>query len=468
MPRCADAPLRQALECDQCCSVQFGTDAQRRIGHSDSEASIFLELACPSSSRQRAASQRKCGASAEQVRSKCISNPGPLMSSVNSQFGGFTADLTAPVVPASVAKPWAFELHRGLAGLAELREEWQGLLGGMPAANYLQSPQWIASYMSALAPAAENVHLIAARRGAGLDAVFALESVAHGVGAVRVPGLRLISGDHMHLSDLAISGKAERLWAEFRGWLEQQRELSWQVFSAKGVCVDAVLGRLLNSPLARQDIISRPHPPTAWLDCSQGAAHALKDVGRGHTGNVKRLLRRARELGPLSYEAVTDGQHLHAALQSFLRVEGSGWKDQAGSAIQQDPKLMAFYTQLARDFGSRGACRINLLRLNGEVIAAQFGLVSNRQLNLLKIGYEPRFAQLAPGHLIMRYTIDSVCADASLDRLSFVTNPPWAHLWKPQHTEVENHLWFRRSLMGQALRGAARAWTARPRLRRTR
>jgi hypothetical protein len=164
----------------------------------------------------------------------------------------------------------------------------------------------------------------------------------------------------------------------------------------------------------------------------------------------------------LHYEAVTHPAELEIALERFLEVEGSGWKDGAGSAVNQHPRLVAFYRQLAREFGARRACRINLLRLGGKVIAGQFGLVTNQQLNLLKIGYAPDYAHVAPGHLIMQHTIESVCADHELKRLSFVTSPNWAHLWKPEATPVHCVSVFRNAASGRLLACGARvalAWS---------
>ena len=38
----------------------------------------------------------------------------------------------------------------------------------------------------------------------------------------------------------------------------------------------------------------------------------------------------------------------------------------------------------------------------------------------------------------MMRVIERSCADPDLDRLSLVTHPSWAHLWKPQLAEVDH------------------------------
>jgi hypothetical protein len=188
---------------------------------------------------------------------------------------------------------------------------------------------------------------------------------------------------------------------------------------------------------------------SAWLDCSQGVDHALAAVSKSFRQNLKRLTRRAESTGALQYRMVTRPDELEAALDQFLAIESSGWKKDTGTAIAQDASLVEFYRGLVRDFGARGLCRINLLTLDGTTIAAQFGLISDRQLNLLKIGYSNDHANIAPGNLIMRDTIEQVCADPALDRLCFVTHPPWAHLWKPHLTSVDYVTLFPATLSGK-------------------
>jgi CelD/BcsL family acetyltransferase involved in cellulose biosynthesis len=387
------------------------------------------------------------------------------MTALESSFSDLAlSPYPAHEAPAPSRSRWAFQVCRGEAGLESLRNEWRDCLAQSASTTYLQSPEWFSAYLKTLAPRPDSVHLVAARQRSRLVGVFVVESASLGSARFGVPVLRLISGKHMHLSDVGVPAGTPNAWVEFDTWLHAQRDLPWQLLLADHICGDSSLASLLAQPGANQTLsVECQDTPTRWLDCSQGLAHALRNVSKSHCGNIKRLTRRARELGTLSYEAVAEPDRLDAALQDFLQVEASGWKAEAGSAIELHPHLLAFYRQLTREFGARRQCRINLLRLNGEVIAAQFGLISNRQLNLLKIGFANPHAALAPGHLIMQHTIESVCADPQLARLSFVTDPPWAHLWKPEVTPSRQIAIFRRSPTGRLMYWGLRLWRARPR-----
>ena len=385
------------------------------------------------------------------------------MTAVHSTFKDSAIDEpSGALTRARGRSAWSFQVKHGESGLQMLRNEWRSLLEQYPSTSYLQMPEWFSAYLKTMAPQPRGVHFIAARHQKRLASVFVVESGTLGRQSLGVPTLRLITGKHMHLADVGVPPAMTNVWSEFHAWLHRQRELPWQVLLANGVCTDSSLASLLRSCDNDALAVSALAAPTLWLDCSQTLAHALRHVSKSHCANIKRLTRRARELGSLSYEAVTDAERLDAALHDFFEVEASGWKAGAGSAIKLNPSLVAFYRQLVREFGARRECRINLLRLDGEVIAAQFGLISNRQLSLLKIGFANKHAALAPGNLIMQHTIESVCADAGLARLSFVTDPPWAHLWKPEATSTHRVAIFRKSLTGCLMYGALRLWLARP------
>ena len=386
------------------------------------------------------------------------------MNASHSTFGNSAIGVRSVAVARACGRSaWTFQVRHGEPGLQMLRNEWRSALEQHASTTYLQSPEWISAYLKTLAPHPRGVHFIAARHQTRLVGVFVVESGALGSPALGVPTLRLINGKHMHLADVGVPAGSTNVWREFHTWLHRQHELPWQVLVGDGICDNSSLASMLRAGDSSALSVCAVNAPTLWIDCSRTLAHAFRNVSKSHCANVRRLKRRARELGALNYEEVTDPYRLDAALQDFLYVEASGWKAGVGSAIKLHPNLVAFYRQLVQEFGARRECRINLLRLNGEVIAAQFGLVSNRQLNLLKIGFADRHAALAPGHLIMQYTIESVCADAQLDRLSFVTDPPWAHLWKPEATSTLRIAVFRRSLIGRTMYAALRLWLARPR-----
>lgn len=350
---------------------------------------------------------------------------------------------------------WRFAVLRGRQGFETLRPRWQALVDRLPHATYLQQPGWIAAYLDALATD-DTIRFVTASRGDTLCGVLVLTRKAGGLKGWLVPEVQMISGPHMVLADLVADRDDTALWPAMLDWLAHQRSMRWLVMHLPVVCADSTLGRAMRHYRDRQAMQSS-RTNSAWLDCSDGLEHALRDVSKSFRQNLKRLTRRAQGMGALEYRMVTRPEELERALEQFLTVESSGWKKDTGTAIALDERLVGFYRALVREFGPRGMCRINVLTLDDQAIAAQFGLISDRQLNLLKIGYSHEHGSVAPGNLIMRDTIEQVCADPALDRLSFVTHPPWSHLWKPQLAPVDYVTLFPETLSGR-LTYAAATW----------
>ncbi|MEX8492366.1 GNAT family N-acetyltransferase [Sphaerotilus sp.] len=353
---------------------------------------------------------------------------------------------------------WRFEILRGRQGFAALRPRWQALVDHLPRSTYLQQPGWIGGYLDSIAGPDESLHFVVASRGTELGGVLVLKRSA-GLQAWLKPEVEMVTGEHMVLADLVGDARDHSLWPAMLDWLAQQRAMRWAVLRLPAVSASSALGQALPEPGAHR-CLRTTRTQSAWLDCSQDMAHATQAVSKSFHQNLNRLTRRARTMGTLDYHVVSAPQALEPALEQFLGVESSGWKRECGTAIAMDPALVRFYHRLVHEFGARGACRINLLTLDGTAIAAQFGLVSDRQLNLLKIGYSQEHADIAPGHLVMRHTIEQVCADPALDRLSFVTHPPWAHFWKPQLTPVDSVSLFPPTPVGRATHTLSGWWQA--------
>jgi CelD/BcsL family acetyltransferase involved in cellulose biosynthesis len=351
---------------------------------------------------------------------------------------------------------WTFSIARGIAGWQTLSRPWQALVDGCAEASVLQQPAWYGAYLHHLCRDPERVVFVSAWRRRTLAAVLPLEIAHQQVGTLHYREARLITHAHMVLADMAADPRtAVECWPLLLDWLQSRRALPWDVLQLEGVCRGACLDAALTTRPATM-AFAEPLRDTAWLDCRGTVDQALAQVGRAHHANVRRLRRRAETRAPLRFDVIDDLAGLDAALNDFLAVESSGWKADAGTAIAHHQPLQRFYQTLMQQFGQRHACRIHLLRHGDDVIAAQFVLVGGRQMNLLKIGYQESCADIAPGHLIMREAVEAACADPDIDRLSFVTHPPWAHLWKPQITPVLQHSIFHPSWRGWALYQVAR------------
>jgi len=123
-------------------------------------------------------------------------------------------------------------------------------------------------------------------------------------------------------------------------------------------------------------------------------------LSRKHRSNLRNRFRRLERLGAIGLDIVTTEQALEASLDDGLRIEPSGWKTEAGTAIHCDPDVSKFYRELASRAAKRGMLRLMFLTVNGNRIAFAYVLEYRNKLYALKIGYDPDFAQYSPSKLL--------------------------------------------------------------------
>jgi hypothetical protein len=159
--------------------------------------------------------------------------------------------------------------------------------------------------------------------------------------------------------------------------------------------------------------------------------------------------REAGSLGRRSYlglEAHTTG------LDTFLGVEGAGWKGKSGTATSLScaPISRAFFRQVLRAFGATGDARVEVLTIGGQPAAAFIMVRAGAQWNMLKIGYDPRFSTFGPGAILLKLFLEQAAEDTGIEEVSLITSVPWAARWHLMQEPTYDFAAFMPSLAGRA------------------
>ena len=115
---------------------------------------------------------------------------------------------------------------------------------------------------------------------------------------------------------------------------------------------------------------------------------------------LRRNERRLAELGRLQYVALESGGDVGAWTEEFLRLEASGWKGRAGSAMACAAAARAFFTAVAAEAFRRGRLMMLALRLDGRPIAQLCNFVSGRGSFAFKVAFDEAYAPFSPGVLL--------------------------------------------------------------------
>jgi CelD/BcsL family acetyltransferase involved in cellulose biosynthesis len=148
------------------------------------------------------------------------------------------------------------------------------------------------------------------------------------------------------------------------------------------------------------------------------------------TAKFRANLRRcARKVPDLVYERFT--HYDRALFDEALRIEALAWKAAAGSAIASDPKVEHAYRAIARLTALRGEWSLSFLRVGDRRVAVLFAVEAHGTLYAMKIGYDPAFANVSIGHLI----VWNVARDAQRRGLSLWDFLGHEDEWKSKWTD---------------------------------
>lgn len=138
-----------------------------------------------------------------------------------------------------------------------------------------------------------------------------------------------------------------------------------------------------------------------WIELSGDFDAFLATRSAGLRQQWRRRRRALERQGRLEFRVTTGGPRLDADLDALLRLEASGWKYRAGSAIMSNARTVRLYRSFAHALAERGWLRLAVLELDGRPIAADLGTALGGTGHLIKTGFDEDAAAFSPG-LVLR------------------------------------------------------------------
>jgi CelD/BcsL family acetyltransferase involved in cellulose biosynthesis len=162
---------------------------------------------------------------------------------------------------------------------------------------------------------------------------------------------------------------------------------------------------------ANQLVVDRSIQRSLYVEIEGDWDGYRRAVGSKALREVRRRRRKLEAEGRVSVEFRTPGGvNLTRLLEEGLAVEGSGWKNQQGTAIVSRPETRRFYTDVARWAAGRGWLVLAFLRVDGRVAAFDLCLEHGGRTYVLKGGYDPAFRAFAPRTLLLHDSLERAFA----------------------------------------------------------
>jgi hypothetical protein len=222
--------------------------------------------------------------------------------------------------------------------------------------------------------------------------------------------------------------------------LRQARQTGAHALILREVSLDGAAMKAFEAAL-RQDGM---HPRVlqshqrASLDATRDADELLHDaLGGKKLKELRRQRHRLADHGAIRFQVARTHQQVAAALETFLKLEASGWKGKRGTALIQDAGDAAFIRRAAPALAETGQCEIVTLVAGATPVAAGIVLRHQDRAFFFKLGIDEHFAKFSPGVQLTLDLTRHLCADpaiASADSTASADHPMINPLWRGRFT----------------------------------
>jgi CelD/BcsL family acetyltransferase involved in cellulose biosynthesis len=283
----------------------------------------------------------------------------------------------------------AGELIDDAARLAAVAGAWQALWQRVPTATPFQSPAWLLSWWRSFHPGALAV--VAVRKDERLVGL-APFYIERGRSRDRVLSLGIGVSDYLDLlidpeSAVSLDCFLDPL-RRFPGWRACQLDELPPWSSA------------LALPLPTES------SPSIEMQSACPVLDLAQPTSIGMQRRLRRGARRAERRGGLDIRLV-DGADIDAFLAALFLLHGVRWQSRdAQPGVLHDAAVRAFHRCAVPALSREGIARLYELRVGGEIAGCYYGLLDRGRAYAYIGGFDPRFAAISPGGLLLAHAID--------------------------------------------------------------
>jgi CelD/BcsL family acetyltransferase involved in cellulose biosynthesis len=325
--------------------------------------------------------------------------------------------------------PFRVVQAKSLDDLSPFAEAWNDLALQMPQRLPMLSHAWVTSFLEHQLQPNESWFALLALQEEVLVGVLPLVVSPHRVPGIHRPRLHTPGNEHTRSVDLVVALGSEAFVT--RLLLSAVLRAQPEYFDLELSAIPEMSPTVLTLGVVAEQAFVRTLP--------SGRGSVLKTTGsfegfhdrlsqnfkKNHQKSRKKLAR----LSGVQLRFLTGSQATPEELERFLKVEGSGWKGRAGTAIEQSPKLASFYTAVVQRLSRLGWLEWTFLEAEGRTISGQLAVRMGGALTILKIGYDESYRSCSPGNLLFEETARRAFASPDIVEINCLTDMAWHDKW---------------------------------------
>ena len=144
-------------------------------------------------------------------------------------------------------------------------------------------------------------------------------------------------------------------------------------------------------------------------------------------------------------------------IDAVFSISARTWKQDAGTAIVSSPATKSFYGTLLQEDTKGHVVRpfLVLMRKDNVPVGFMLGLVFNRVLHLVKMGYDTQIKKCSPGFGLLGASVTTACDNPDIDLIDLDALGPhgdYKMRWATDVLKLENTIAFSNSPRGRIAR----------------
>ena len=197
----------------------------------------------------------------------------------------------------------------------------------------------------------------------------------------------------------------------------------------------------LDRPQSSATTSTMDYIDTAWIDVEG----SFDNYWSARSKNLRQNMRRQRkklEAGGvmLRLEVLSTPDAMCEAIADYCRLESSGWKAEAGTAVQLDNAQGRFYQQILENACQRGEGIVYRYWFGDKVVAFDLCVKHRDALVLLKTTYDENYKAVSPAHLMCEESFRLLFEEGAIKRIEFFGKIPEGHTRWTEHSRCLYHL----------------------------
>jgi CelD/BcsL family acetyltransferase involved in cellulose biosynthesis len=181
----------------------------------------------------------------------------------------------------------------------------------------------------------------------------------------------------------------------------------------------------------------------AALDATLDADELLREaLGPKKLKELRRQRNRLGETGEVHFDIARTPDDVATSIETFLKLEASGWKAKRGTALVQHEGDATFIRRATPALAATGQCEIVTLRAGETPVASAIVLRHRNRAFYFKLGVDERFSKFSPGVQLTLDLTRHLCADPAIALVDSTANA--------DHPMI-NPIWRERLAIGDVL-----------------